>query len=434
MDTLYDRLDAYQKEMWRDKYPYLQREGGLWVIKKGGNGCRPVKAQAVIAMDKDPAPLPQDKSSTSAAGGAGKGGAKAASDKADKSPAIAASAEEKKQPKDDKDDEDACKMPPPFDLLDLPEGMQAMGFPYAAYCARRWFNGKAYAQKDSAAYDPGFVDTDSLKLSWVLGFGRLKQRYAHLLNSHQQDKTENIYNSEAEKELNRKFQNFIAQNNNRYTGTLDTLAYCNNDVQMLHQQFQFQFINVSAVDALGGYTSTMNDLVASLANFALYAAVASAEVFTKQYNWYGPVWYRCTHTQVEITHIYVYARDSYSFNDDMKYSQYLGHWNRSGVIIAYDAGAADVLNKISDKIEFEPENEPKEFLPPLPNHLDKPVDIKSSFKRKEVFYPVRNRDFQRWRELKGRGGDFVIFSNLERIKLPKSIWLDLGEKREPFKS
>jgi hypothetical protein len=134
-------------------------------------------------------------------------------------------------------------------------------------------------------------------------------------------------------------------------------------------------------------------------------------------------------------HIYVYARDSYSFNDLENYSQYLGHWNRTGVIVAYDAGAADVLNKISNKkIEFEPGNEPKEFLPPLPNHLDKPVDIKSNFKRKEVFYPVRNRDFQRWRELKGRGGDFVIFSNLERIELAKPIMLDLGEKREPFKS
>jgi hypothetical protein len=133
-------------------------------------------------------------------------------------------------------------------------------------------------------------------------------------------------------------------------------------------------------------------------------------------------------------HIYVYARDSYSFNDLENYSQYLGHWNRTGVIVAYDAGAADVLNKISSDITFELGNAPKEFLPPLPSHLDKPVDIKSNFKRKEVFYPVRNRDFQRWRELKGRGGDFVIFSNLERIELPKPIMLDLGEKREPFKS
>jgi hypothetical protein len=359
---------------------------------------------------------------------------KAAPDKADTSPAIAASAEEKKQPKVD-EDEDACKMPPPFDMLDLPEGMQAMGFPYAAYCARRWFNGKAYSPKDTkAAYDPGFVDTDSLKLSWVLGFGRVKRRYAHLLSSHRQDEAENIYNQAAKNKLIEKFQNLITQNNNRYFGTLDTLAHCNNNIQVLHQQFQFQRVDVSAVDALDGYTSTMNDLVASLANFSLYAAVASAKVDTKRYNLYGPVWYRCTHTRVEITHIYVYVRDSYSFNDLENYSQYLGHWNRSGVIIAYDAGAADVLNKISSDVTFELGDVPKEFLPPLPNHLDKPVDIKSSFKKKDVFYPVRNRDFQRWRELKGRGGDFVIFSNLESIELPKPIMLDLGEKREPFKS
>ena len=45
---------------------------------------------------------------------------------------------------------------------------------------------------------------------------------------------------------------------------------------------------------------------------------------------------------------------------------------------------------------------------------------------------MRNRDFRRWRELKGRGGDFIIFSNFERIKLPQPIVLDSGEKQREW--
>jgi len=60
-------------------------------------------------------------------------------------------------------------------------------------------------------------------------------------------------------------------------------------------------------------------------------------------------------------------------------------------------------------------------------HLDKPVDIKSKLRKSEVYYPVRNRDFRQWRELKNRGGDFVIYSDFKRIKLAKPIVVDLGE-------
>lgn len=43
------------------------------------------------------------------------------------------------------DEAHGCPHPPTFDRLDLPEGMEAMGFHQAAHCARRWFNGKARA-------------------------------------------------------------------------------------------------------------------------------------------------------------------------------------------------------------------------------------------------------------------------------------------------
>ncbi len=46
---------------------------------------------------------------------------------------------------------------------------------------------------------------------------------------------------------------------------------------------------------------------------------------------------------------------------------------------------------------------------------------------------VRNRDFRNWRDLKKRGGDFVIFSNCEKVKLTTPIVIDLGEVCREYK-
>ncbi len=275
----------------------------------------------------------------------------------------------------------------------------------------------------------------------------MRERYAHLLATGlNADRTaQNIYNNDAKDELKKKFSQFIAQHNNYFSGTLETLTECGGDIQKLHQQYQFQYAKVAMDEVLGGPIQIvqnkvrggelMNDLAASLANFNIYAAIATAKISTLQYMSYDKTpWQSCTRTKVEITHIWVYAKDSYSFNDKTSASQYLGHWNRRGVIVAYDAFAAQEASKRGPSgYELELGNEPKPYLPPVPAQLDKPVDTGSSMKEKEVFYPVRNRDFRSWRDLKKRGGDFVIFSNSEKVKLPTPIIIDLGEVCREYK-
>ena len=92
-----------------------------------------------------------------------------------------------------------------------------------------------------------------------------------------------------------------------------------------------------------------------------------------------------------------------------------------------DAALAEQISRVSKMLEHERDNVPRWYVSPLPDYLDKPVDAKSSLRAADVFFPVRNRDFQRWRKLKGRGGDFVIYSDFDRIELSKPITLDLGE-------
>lgn len=436
LDKLADRVIAYQKELLRDRHPYLVLEThGLrssWVVKRNGFGCRPVKAQAAISMIKNPPPLPggtpppNPSAQISAPSNKPVTLTKEAQALLNK---IAAEAAAKKA--QDPKPQENYPQPPPFDLLDLPDGMKAMGFKHAAYCARRWFNGRAniISDKSSEIVDQAFVDTDTFKLDWILSVGNVRNRYQHLLSTGQSSTVEgNIYNKKSHEKLVEKMRQFMLINNNFYSGTLDTLAHCGGDIQALHRQYQFQLAYVSTFDVIGISTAT-NDLAASLANFYLYAAIAMAEISTQQYARYGEKWYSCTNTTVRITHIYVYAKDRYSFNDDPNsgVSQYLGHWNRHGVILAWDATTSEQISKLSDYFAHESGNEPKTSLPPVPEHLDKPVDTGSDLNAKEVFYPVRNRDFNRWREIKGRGADFLIFSNLQRLRLPIPIVLNLGE-------
>lgn len=185
------------------------------------------------------------------------------------SPETAPTSTWKPQKKDEKED---CPQPQPFDMFDIPDGMDAMGFTYAAHCARRWFNGQAHVIADgsNAVVGQAFVDDGNCKLKWVRKFGDVQSRYDQLLagNLKPTDK-ENVHNNAARTVLLDTFRRFMAPPNHLFSGTLDALAMCGNDKQLLHQQFQFQRIGVSVPDVLGSYTTAMNDLAASLANFEI---------------------------------------------------------------------------------------------------------------------------------------------------------------------
>lgn len=461
IEKIITSLENHVDELHRDRHPFLMLRpvgfGLEWVLKQGGNGCRPIKIPAAILMVKNPAPLTEDKnknkpkaSPSSANAGGGQHGAtvKPAAPPASYASTQAAALDKKKQ--------ESCPAPPPFDMMDLPDAMDAMGFKYSAKFARKWFEGKAHVIEDEKKGQPAiiqpaeFVDKDTLKLDWILKFGTVRERYAHLLATGLKPSAEeNIYNSPAQNMLKKRLGGFMGQHNNYFSGTLDTLTECGNDIQVLHQRFQFQHVLASMLHVLGGIPqiaenkvrggAVTNDLAGALGNFNIYAAIATAKISTTQYMVYDKQpWQSCRRTKVEVTHIWVYAKDSYSFNDKFSASQYLGHWNRRGVIVAYDAFAAQqtssfLAETISPNLAYEDANEPRPYLPPVPAQLDKPVDTGSSMKEKEVFYPVRNRDFRNWRDLKKRGGDLMIFSNFEKVKLPTSMVIDLGEICREYK-
>ncbi len=124
--------------------------------------------------------------------------------------------------------------------------------------------------------------------------------------------------------------------------------------------------------AAGGYTD-VDDMTAALGNFNLRVVVAGTVRPASAAGTAGQTGY-----QVEIAEVGIYVRDSFDFEGN----QYLGCWS-------------------DDPDGFSP------IMPPEPEFSFSPP----------MFSPVGNRDFREWRDRTGRGGDFLVFSDMKRLTL-----------------
>lgn len=125
-------------------------------------------------------------------------------------------------------------------------------------------------------------------------------------------------------------------------------------------------------------------------------------------------------------------KDNYSFNDKGDgNSQYLGHWNKKDMILSYRAAISDTIdgNKLHTRMGNSSITETTinwHYLPGDP--FDKPVDKRPGVRKlliKNVYYPVYNKNYNEWRELHNSGGDFMIYSKPQLLKLNKPIQIKL---------
>lgn len=318
----------------------------VWRLFDKAEGCKPLNnPHAAILMERKPPPLPGEKALL----------AKQAAEKrkADAEEAKRRKAEQKAEPQQARSEaakvekvalkaasdqpkskprEVECKAPPPFDMLDLPDAMDKIDFTVAAKLARRWFNGRKYEIPNDRhyVYPHDMVDTKIVSLDFVLKHRKAKARYDNLIKNA-------IYKDASIDAIKEAMRNLSAKkfigNGIAYSGEIDAFAHSGKDIQKLHSEFQFQREVISNFDPMN-WSYSLTDLTASLANFSFIAAIANARVYAEKYYSYpkGKPMVYCCQSTVEVTHIYVYARDSYSFRDrpGRKASQYLGHWNSTG--------------------------------------------------------------------------------------------------------
>ncbi|WP_175914673.1 DUF6402 family protein [Burkholderia metallica] len=411
------------------KVPYYQLESGVlysskrWKCYSGVVGCVPIDTQQKISFDRlapnEPPPPPPSKAAAPLA--------------PQKPPAPApapAKPPAKPQPNDKPQDAEQADKLPEFDLQDIPKAMDKMGWPISAKLAREWFASPKHAYNDQLnSVQP--IDDRTVSLEWALRFRGALERFNQLVR-------QAIYTPNAAASARNTLtpvieKSFAAGQMNAAGIVIDTTPFLT-DLLQFHIAWRFQYQSVSSVDTLDG--TALTDLTGALANFNLYAAVGKATVTGERYYKYeGNTKKFCLEPVAKITHIYVYIKDSYSFNDDSpSKSQYLGHWNKNGMVLSYVAAANDffkssnlnVGNSTIEKWHYLPEGE----------EVNKPIDKRTSlfrkFMAKDVYWPVHNKTYREWRAAHNRGGDFMVYSRPNLVKLDNPIVLKLDTVCRPI--
>ncbi|WP_208449582.1 DUF6402 family protein [Burkholderia ambifaria] len=391
----------------------LLYSGKHWKCYSGVVGCVPIDTQQKISFDRlapnEPPPP------------------KAAAPVAPHTPPPAAPTSAKppaKPPPSNKhqDAERADKLPE-FDLQDIPKAMDKMGWPISAKLAREWLaSPKHVYNNDLNSVQP--LDDTTVTLDWALKFRGASARFNQLVG--QAIYTPNALRA-ASKVLAPVIEKIFSAGRVNAAGvSIDTSPFVKDPLQF-HIAWGFQYQPVSSIDTLDG--TAMTDLTGALANFNFFAAIGKATVTGERYYKYeGEHKIFCLEPVVQITHVYVYIKDSYSFNDDSPAkSQYLGHWNKNGMVLSYVAVVNDFF-KSSNLNVGDSTIEQWRYLPEG-DEVNKPIDRRTSlfrkFLAKDVYWPVHNKTYRDWRSAHNRGGDFMIYSKPKLLKLDKPIILTI---------
>lgn len=242
-----------------------------------------------------------------------------------------------------------------LDITKLPAVMRENKWERGAQLMEKWFTDPA-----NSVPAQGIASTDIVTMDWVLGFSRAREVYERLI-------TERIWlNEAARKEIVKLLAKKNAIGNSKQRFLLPRM------IQAMEQEaIQFRVVGGN-VDMLVG---PMDDLRAALANFTFRVVVAGTvepEMVTQKVASGAAPKVANGNYLVTIETVGVYIKDSYDFNDAAGEDQDLGNWN-----IEKNSVGRTGLNG---------------------------------------GFNVHNSDFRKWRTANGKGGDFLVYSNMRELR------------------
>jgi Family of unknown function (DUF6402) len=307
------------------------------------------------------------------------------------------------------------KPPVPFDLQDIPASMRKLGWHKSAELMEQWFQGRLNYSRtksdESKGFDQNgkpyaseFIETTRFTWEWLRKYGAVDKAFNAI--SAQDYLTSNKANASGQSAYTGMRANVlaaVARRRHLFMGTINSKEECGDDLMELHRRYQFQHYDLNILS----YPNT--DLGGSLGDFSIYAAIANIEVKRQDF---------APHTAT-VTHVYLYVKDNFSFTDDPSGpSQYLGHWNKTGVVYAPLETATALAKKIPLFGKYVGEI-PSGVWDRNPQGADFPVFMESD--PDMVYYPAHNRDFLNWQMKHQRGGNIISFSDLKSVRLEQPI-------------
>lgn len=263
-----------------------------------------------------------------------------------------------------------------FSLRDIPSVMQyKLVWPVASNVMQKWFAGSAYQMPSSVKKNdfpasklpPAVIDESLVTMKWAMSFKRVQLAVALL--------TKEWNSANGVKRL----KALVREEGKRHTNSSWLFGDFNEATKYLDEKCQVNFKVIG-----DGQKDPMDDFYGAMGQATLKIAVSGLVESDNRGN----------HV-LDISELGFYLRDTYDFNDDGFISQPLGFWGYLGVQRNFQL-AWDV--EIEEKWVEETR-----------------ADVEKKY------YEVQNDDFAAFRAKFKKGGDFVIYSDLHRVVLPKPI-------------
>ncbi len=264
---------------------------------------------------------------------------------------------------------------PLFQLRDIPSVMRSrLGWPVAAALMERWFNGAPFRMPREMKFSESpyrlsqlpsaYLDDTTVTMQWALGFARVRAAVDQLQKS---------WASPAAITLLK--QRMIRQSSG---GPQQCWRFgdLSKPARILDETCQVNYA------VFGRWNDPLDDFYGAMGEAQIKIAVSGIVIAQGRGS-----------ARVEIDELGFYLRDSYDFNDSNSFiSQPLGCWGFEGM----ECGLRTSMNvPISETV------------------ADEEPSVVQGYK-----YVVQNSDFRQWSEKNQRGGDFMVLSNVHRVRLP----------------
>lgn len=262
-----------------------------------------------------------------------------------------------------------------FQLRDIPSVMRSRhGWHMAAALMERWFNGAPYEMppemKNSRGryrmsnLDSVYLDETTVTMQWAMGYARVQAAVKKL--------RANWANPAGVEQL----KDQVKRQGAHRTQQCWRFGNLAQPAKILEDTCQVNFL------VFGQMSDPMDDFYGAIGKAQINVAVSGIVVPQGQ----GRV-------SLEIDELGFYLRDSYDFNDGGSFvSQPLGCWGFQGM-------ACGISTQLGVKIKDEVVDE-------------EPATVQGHK------YLVQNQDFRQWRKEHHRGGDFMVLSDVLRVRLP----------------
>jgi len=291
-----------------------------------------------------------------------------------------------------------------FCFTDIPPVMDKLQWTQAARVMRKWINGASYVMPDEVKVGQVKASTlsaekilDDVPFEWLCtGSTRVKPIIDQL---DEQLKSAVDYN-----QLVGKLPNLLTQLSNGLLLLLKRLdrlgAVDLKNMSLKNACFDFSDRSAVQLDELSQFnlrrvstslweraTDELDDVYGALGGFAIKLAATKISTVVRQ----------GAQSSIHIDEIGMYLRDTYDFNNDNQgEDQFLGYWNYDNVLSSKAATFAGVS-----------------------------VSAKTLYWIGGEYFRVTNNSYNEWREKCGKGGDFLIFSQVR--KLPVKIEIHIGK-------